>query len=135
MLPVLLSLIDSFNLTDAWKGAYTWHSAVSWIVWESGLACQRAVKLAKTAFISNFVSNNVDKPKVLFNVLDCHVKTRDTAPIIPTPALCNDFLNFFIDKISALGFVPSLAAPGPLDPPMCTAVFDHFDFTAPHCQT
>lgn len=68
------------------------------ILQECLLEYHKAVKAAKTAYISHLVSNNIDKPKVLFNVLDSLVNPRDTAPIVPTPALCNDFLNFLLRK-------------------------------------
>ncbi len=62
--------------------------------------------------------------------MDSLINLHDTAPIVPTRALCNDFLNFFVDKISALLPAPSPAAPDPSDPPMCPAVFDQFDSTS-----
>lgn len=40
------------------------------IPWDCLLEYQKVVKAAKTAYISHLVSNNIAKPKVLFNVLD-----------------------------------------------------------------
>ena len=90
------------------------------------LEYQNAVKAAKAGYLSNLVSNNIDRPKVLFNVLDSLVNPCTTDPIVPSPALCNDFLEFFVNKISALRSVPPLVASDPSGAPLCPAVFDQF---------
>ena len=50
--------------------------------------------------------------------------------IVPSPALCNDFLEFFVNKISALWSVPPPVASDPSGSPMCLAVFDQFQPTS-----
>ena len=85
-----------------------------------------AVKAAKADYLSNLVLNNIDRPKVLFNVLDSLLNPCTTDPIVPSLALCNNFLDFFVKKISALRSVPPLVVSDPSGPPMCPAVFDQF---------
>ena len=89
---------------------------------------QRAVKAAKSAYISSFVSNNSHKPQVLFNMLNSLINPRKEAPTVPSPALCESFLNFFIDKISALRPTVSSTVHLPSHPPRTqSAVLEHFE--------
>ncbi len=88
---------------------------------------QKAVKTAKTTYFSNLVSSNIHRPKVLFNVLDSVVNPRNTDPITPTPAHCNNFVNFFIDKISALRSVSPVAPSDSSEPHLYSVVFKQFE--------
>ncbi len=73
------------------------------------------------------MSTNYHRPQVLFNVFNSLVNPCDTARIVPSPTLCEDFLKYFTDKISALRSKPTPSAMDPSVPPICPAVFDQFE--------
>uniref|UniRef100_A0A3B3HP02 Reverse transcriptase domain-containing protein n=1 Tax=Oryzias latipes TaxID=8090 RepID=A0A3B3HP02_ORYLA len=88
---------------------------------------QAAVKNSKTQFMSNVVSENISKPKVLFNSLKSLLSPGNLSCLTPSVLLCEQFLTFFIDKVSAVRFLPSPCTPDPsvLTPP--PAIFDQFE--------
>ncbi len=88
---------------------------------------QRAVKSAKTFFFSDVVASNRQRPQVLFNVVNSLVNPRDSDCIVPSLILCENFLKYFVDKITGLSFPPITVI---TDPPIfsfCPAVFQQFD--------
>ena len=87
---------------------------------------QTAVKAAKTEHISLFISKNSHKPQVLFNVLNSIINPCDVSSIVPSTTLCDKFLTFFIEKVSALRLAHTSATPDPA-PFLCPAVLDHFE--------
>ncbi|XP_041802630.1 uncharacterized protein LOC121613344 [Chelmon rostratus] len=97
------------------------------ILWDCLLEYQRAANVAKSSYISNPVSTNIRKPNVLFSVLNSIVTPQDAACVVPTSTLCNDFLSFFTDKITALRSVPVSTDPDPCVPPLCQAAFNQFE--------
>lgn len=94
---------------------------------------QRAVKTAKTAYFSAMVSNNSHKPQVLFNVLNSLLNPRVNSPVVPSPNLCDNFLNFFINKVSSLrpGYTNVMPTFDPAPVP-CPAVLDQFEPVSLH---
>ncbi len=68
---------------------------------------QRAVKFAKTIFFSDIVASNRQRPQVLFSVFNSLVNPRDSNCIVPSLILCENFLKYFVDKITGLHFHPS----------------------------
>ena len=85
----------------------------------------KTVKAAKTKHISDLVTNNRHKPQVLFNIFDSFTNPREPSPIIPSPALCLDFQNFFISKITDLRAAHTFTAPHPI-PSLCPATLVQF---------
>ena len=77
----------------------------------------RAVKTAKTQYISTLVSRNSHKPQVLFNTLNSLINLRNESPVVPSPALCESFEKFFIDKVVALRPPDTSAITLPAPPP------------------
>lgn len=88
---------------------------------------QLAVKTAKTEYFSSLVSKNAHKPQVLFNVFDSLVNSGDAVCMEPSSSLCEAFLQFFRDKISAIRIPLSRSAQDPSVPLASTAVFDSFE--------
>ena len=89
---------------------------------------QKAIKSAKTRYISNLVSNNYHRPQVLFNIFNNIINPGNRIPILPTPVLCDSFLKYFVEKISLLrsSLIMSTDHQHPI-PPMLTAIFGQFE--------
>ena len=87
---------------------------------------QRAVRAAKSSFISNLVLQNSHKPQVLFNVFNSLINPRDTSPIIPSASLCENFKNFFIEKVNDLRSAHTFIAPDPSSSPVPAASLSQF---------
>lgn len=89
---------------------------------------QRAVKLAKSDFISKLVANNHHRPEVLFNMFNIITNPHNSVPITPTLDLCNSFLEFFVEKIFALrSSVTTSCDHDPSVPPLCLGVLHQFE--------
>lgn len=65
------------------------------ILWDCLSKYLRAVKTAKTEFISNLVSQNSHRPQVLFTAFNSLINPCDTARILPSPTFCENFLKLF----------------------------------------
>lgn len=88
---------------------------------------QRAVKTVKTDFMSNLASSNSHKPQVLFNVLYNLTNPQENVGIVPSSDMCEQFLQFFINKISVIrASFPLLSGVDPAVPPVCPAFFEQF---------
>ncbi|XP_005749552.1 RNA-directed DNA polymerase from mobile element jockey-like, partial [Pundamilia nyererei] len=97
------------------------------ILRDSLLTYQKAAKEAKSSYISNLVSSNVHKPQTLFRVLNSIVDPPTSSCLTPSATLCNDFLYFFVNKISSL---QSAIPPPPFNPcvsPSCQSAFNQFE--------
>lgn len=96
---------------------------------------QSTVREAKRKYFSDIVLLNSCKPRVLFKVINSALNAPPTVAIDASPAVCENFLHFFIDKvfsaralISPPGFDPSVFVP-------CSAVLDTFEpVTLPFVQ-
>ena len=86
------------------------------------------IKLAKTKYISNLVSNNYHRPQVLFNIFNNIINPGNRTPILPTPVRCDSFLKYFVAKISLLrsSLIMSTDHQQPI-PPMLPAIFGQFE--------
>ena len=85
---------------------------------------QKTVQDAKRKHFSDIILSNHHKPCVLFDTIDFLLNTPQTACMEASPAVCENFLHFFIDKfasiwaqISPTAYDPSIYVPG-------SAVFD-----------
>lgn len=80
---------------------------------------QRAIKAAKTQYMSELVSTNCRGPQVLFKALNSLIQVHPiiTACIRPSTLLRENFLKFSTDKISALRSVPTSVVMDPSAPP------------------
>uniref|UniRef100_A0A669BHY4 Reverse transcriptase domain-containing protein n=1 Tax=Oreochromis niloticus TaxID=8128 RepID=A0A669BHY4_ORENI len=97
------------------------------ILRDSLLTYQKAAKDAKSTYISNLVSSNVHKPQTLFRALNSIVDPHTSTCLTPSVTLCNDFLCFFVNKISLL---QSVIPPPPLNPCVslpCQSAFNQFE--------
>ena len=102
------------------------HLQVSLQILRSSLVnYHRAVKAAKSQYFSSLVASNSQKPQVLFNALNSLLNPCSNSTLVYSPALCNDFQRFFIDKIAALrpSDLPIAPAPPPVPPQPSTLSF------------
>lgn len=90
------------------------------------LEYQRAVKAAKTQFLSNLVSSNSHKPQFLFNTLNSLINPCESTHIVPSPTLCEQFLKYFHERIAVVRLFPSPLVFDPAASPICPVVFENF---------
>ncbi len=57
---------------------------------------QAFVKTARSTYFSNLINSNVGRPKVLFSTINTVLNPIATTFPEVSPAVCNDFLEFFI---------------------------------------
>ncbi len=60
---------------------------------------QAFVKTARSTYFSNLINSNVGRPKVLFSTINKVLNPIATTFPEVSPAVCNDFLEFFITNI------------------------------------
>lgn len=63
---------------------------------------QKAVKTAKASFLSEIIATNSHKPQVLFSIFNSLISPLSAIQTETSQALCEKFLNYFLDKITAL---------------------------------
>lgn len=88
---------------------------------------QSSVKEAKRKYFSDIIVSNCHKPRVLFKVINSTLNASQTVGAEPSPPVCENFLRFFIDKVSS---IRALISPSASDPSVflpCSAVFDSFE--------
>lgn len=85
-------------------------------------------------YFSNLVSCNSHKPQVLFNIFNSLVNPSDNSPVVPSLTLCESFVKFFIEKISALRpcALSSAVQSSDLTIPPLHAALDHFEPVSLH---
>uniref|UniRef100_A0A8C6K7Y3 Reverse transcriptase domain-containing protein n=1 Tax=Nothobranchius furzeri TaxID=105023 RepID=A0A8C6K7Y3_NOTFU len=76
-----------------------------------------AVRDARVSFFSNLVSQSKGNPKVLFNTISSIVSPASPTASIHSVADCENFLSFFVDKVSK---VKSSISPSALSLPLAT---------------
>lgn len=88
---------------------------------------QEAVKSAKAQYMSNIVANNRHRPQVLFNVLNRLVNPESSSGLVFSESLCNNFLSFFVEKVSHIRSSMSVSHTVDFNfNPVCTATFYEF---------
>ena len=73
-------------------------------------------KDAKRKHFSDIILSNRHKPRVLFNTIDFLLYAPQTACMEASPAVCENFLLFFIDKVSLIQAQISPFCPQSLSP-------------------
>lgn len=63
---------------------------------------QKAVKQAKCQYLSDIISNNGHCPRVLFSTIDSVVNPQNSYLTDQSVLTCEDFLNFFNDKVMSV---------------------------------
>ena len=74
---------------------------------------------------SNIILSNCHKPRVLFKTIDSALNAQQTVDV--SPALRENFLHFFIDKVSSARALISLCPHDPSIYVPCSAVFNQFE--------
>ncbi len=88
---------------------------------------QTTVKAAKRKRLSDIILSNCHKPRILFKTIDSVLNTPQSVCMEASPAVCENFLHFFIDKVSS---TRALISPSAYDPSIsvtCSAVFNQFE--------
>lgn len=79
------------------------------------------------AYLCRTPLKNSHKPQVLFNVLYNLTSPQENVGIVPSSDMCEQFLQFFINKISVIrASFPLLSGVDPAVPPVCPAFFEQF---------
>ena len=92
---------------------------------------QYTVREAKRKYFSELIVANSHKPRELFKVINSALVAPQTMHIEGSPALCEDFLQFFIDKVAS---ARALIVPPALDPSVlapCSVFFESFETVTP----
>uniref|UniRef100_A0A669CP39 Reverse transcriptase domain-containing protein n=1 Tax=Oreochromis niloticus TaxID=8128 RepID=A0A669CP39_ORENI len=90
---------------------------------------QKAAKIAKTSFLSNIIATNSHNPRVLFKIFNSVVNPCPDVLMDASPALCEKFLNYFVDKISLLrASHPLIVNHAPIS--VCSAAFHQFELVS-----
>ncbi len=96
---------------------------------------QSTVKEPKRKYFSDIVLLNCHKSCVLFEVINSALNAPQTVRIEASPAVCENFLHFFTDKVTS---TRALISPPAFDPSVtvpCSAVLDAFEpVTLPFVQ-
>uniref|UniRef100_A0A669EB57 Reverse transcriptase domain-containing protein n=1 Tax=Oreochromis niloticus TaxID=8128 RepID=A0A669EB57_ORENI len=76
------------------------------------LEFQIAAKRAKAAFFSDIIVTNGHNPRLLFKIFSSVVNPCPDMPMVPSSALCEQFLKYFTDKILSLkSSLPPVVSP------------------------
>lgn len=87
---------------------------------------QKAAKMTKTSFLSNIIATNSHNPRVLFKIFNSVVNPCSDVSMGASPAICEKFLNHFIDKISVLR-APHSPVVNQAPVSKCSTVFQQFE--------
>ena len=88
---------------------------------------QCTVKEAKRKYFSDIVKVNSHQPRVMFKVINSALNAPQTVGLEPSPAMCENFLQIFIDKVASL---QALVSPPAIDPSVlvpCAAKMTHLN--------
>ena len=97
---------------------------------DSLAAYQRALKEAKSKYLSSIIASSSHHPRLLFSTIDSVVNPRSTVLSDVSTATCEEFVSFFSDKVTSvrqnicnlnLSLVDVCASSAP------AAVFEHFE--------
>uniref|UniRef100_A0A8C6VRF7 Reverse transcriptase domain-containing protein n=1 Tax=Nothobranchius furzeri TaxID=105023 RepID=A0A8C6VRF7_NOTFU len=93
---------------------------------DSLAAYQKAVRSAKNNYFANIIERHRGDQRKLFSTINSVLSLKDsTAPSTPTIALCTDFQNFFLEKISTIR--QNLLGPVTQKESLCSPPFSDFD--------
>uniref|UniRef100_A0A8C5AN71 Reverse transcriptase domain-containing protein n=1 Tax=Gadus morhua TaxID=8049 RepID=A0A8C5AN71_GADMO len=88
---------------------------------------QSSVREAKRKYFSEIILLNSHKPRVLFKVINSALNAPQALQIEGSPAVCEDFLRFFIDKVTS---ARALISPPAIDPSVsapCSVFLEMFE--------
>ena len=94
---------------------------------------QRAVREAKSQYLSNIISSSSHCPKVLFDTINTVVNPCTSAVTDVSIATCENFLLYFIDKVDAVRTATNVLLSTNRDLPVVptySAVFDQFELVS-----
>ncbi len=88
---------------------------------------QKAAKAAKCKYLSELITNNCHKPQVLFSTINS-VLNPSVHPILePSTSLCNNFGQFFVEKITILRSQLFNSTYILHDVPLCSSTWSEFE--------
>lgn len=85
--------------------------------------------MAKVAFFFDFIETNGHNPRKLFKIFNSVVNPCQEMPTVSSPALCEQFLNYFTDKILSLKSSHPLVV-SPAFTPGCLSTFHQFELVS-----
>ena len=88
---------------------------------------QKTIQDAKRKHFSDIILSSHHKPRVLFNTIDFLLNALQIACIEASPAVCENFLHFFIGKVASIRAQISPSAYDSSVSVPCSAVFDQFE--------
>lgn len=92
------------------------------------LIIRGAVKQAKCQYLSDIILNNGHCPRVLFSTINSVVNSQNSYRTDASVSTCEDFLNFFIDKVMSVRQLTSCSVSTDLSVNIThSAVFDCFE--------
>uniref|UniRef100_A0A3Q3H2I9 Reverse transcriptase domain-containing protein n=1 Tax=Labrus bergylta TaxID=56723 RepID=A0A3Q3H2I9_9LABR len=87
---------------------------------------QQAVKYARTQYFSNIIDTNCHNPRVLFSILKLVTSTPSSSSFDASVSKCQEFLQFFRDKLSGIRLSTSPPVNNLLIPSKNTSVLNSF---------
>lgn len=92
---------------------------------------QDAVRIAKTKYLSDIISNHSNRSRVLFNTINSVINPPPTTHLQGSSATCENFLSFFVDKVATIRSQISPPAYDPSVPPYSSFVLNHLEPVSP----
>uniref|UniRef100_A0A671Y010 Reverse transcriptase domain-containing protein n=1 Tax=Sparus aurata TaxID=8175 RepID=A0A671Y010_SPAAU len=94
---------------------------------KAGENIQKTVKAEKTFYFSDIISQNLNKPCVLFKTIDSILNAPQSTCLEASPQVCEDFLRYFIDKVATIRTHISPPSFDPSIPVTCSTVLYRFE--------
>ncbi len=88
---------------------------------------QTTVKDAKRKYLSHIILSNCHKPRVLFKTIDSVINAPQTVCLESSPAVCEKFLHFFINKVASTRALIASPTSDPSVSVPCSAIFDRLE--------
>ena len=105
------------------------HVSLGWLR-DTLAAYQKALKEAKSKYLSSIIANSSNRPRVLFQTIDSVINPRPSVLPDASTATCEEFVTFFTDKVASvrqnIGNIV-VSSDYVCAPPTHSAVFEQFE--------
>ncbi len=96
------------------------------ILRDSFLKYQKALRAARSSYFKKLITKNYHRPRTLFTVFDAVINPCVYECSAVSKTLCDDFLTFFVNKISDIRLGISCPSFDPSISKACKAEFQQF---------